>query len=163
MISMSEAATSLELLCDDIENTEDLTQAIQDLFKEKQEHLVEAVDRRIKYLEYAKMQIVHANAMAGQWMKRGEAMERLLDKMEQDTLAVIKASPVPMKGRLGKLRAQKNSNPRLIVDETDEDLVLFYTREKIIKYLDKAAIKEDMQNGIVIKSARLEYGEHLRY
>lgn len=163
MISMTDAAISLESLCDVIEVTDDITPALINLFEEKKLSLTESVDRRIRFMEYLKSQINHSNEMARMWDHRKGKLEKTLEKIKEMTLAQVKGSTVPMIGNLGKLKAVKNSVPTLIIDETDTDLVLFYTKEKVVKSLDRAAIKEDLLKGINVKSARLEFGEHLRY
>lgn len=163
MITMTDAAGALERLCDEMENISDITEQVQALFAEKSLKLSEAVDRRIRYIEYLKSQIAHADMVAMNWDIRKKKMELVLDKLKEDTIQVVKSSTVPMIGEIGRLKVVKNSVPTVVVDENDEDLKLFYTREKLTRILDKTAIRQDLLSGIQIRGAKLEYGEHLRW
>lgn len=163
MISMKDAALELELLCDEIENIEDLTPSIQQLFQDKELILSETVDKRIRFMEYAKAQTAQAKLISDKWKQRERALDKLLQKLKEDTLVMVKSSTVPLAGTLGKLRAVRNSIPTLIVNEDHPMIKEFYSRIKTEVTIDKVKLKLDLEEGALVEGAILQYGEHLRY
>ncbi len=161
-ISFSEAAITLERLCDEIDQSDLIADNVITIFKQSAEDLSSAVDRRLAYLKYAEAQIVTAKDMYDKWKDRADKFARVVERIKADTLATMKANPnLPYKGMLGAFRIQRNSQPSLIIE--DEAVLLessTWTIEKV--ELDKAQIKKALMGGIEIPSARLEYGEHLR-
>ncbi len=162
MISFSEAATNLEAMCLEIDTAEELTAAIQALFKESVQDLEKSVDRRISYIKYAESQIASAKESANQWVRRQRHFESMLEKIKQNTVEVIKANPgVPYNGSLGALKVQKNPAPSLIIEEGDlEKFPSQYLRT--IQTLNRDAVKIDLMSGIEVDGAKLQWGEHLR-
>lgn len=163
MISMSDAASDLERLCDDLENLPGLSIQVQELFAEKQDILAEAVDKRIRYMEYLKSQIDHTEHMVDKWNKRYSHLVQILDAIKSEALFLAKSSSVPLKGSLGKFKVVKNSRPTLqITDENHEDLANY--KKVIVKTaIDKDALKDDILAGKEITGVSLVFGEHLRY
>lgn len=162
MISFQEAATNLERICDKIDNAEEISAELQSAFAEAGQDLASSVDRRISYIKYCESQIDAARNMREEWNDRANKFETILARIKQDAIAAIKANPnLPYKGKMGSLRVQKNSVPRLIIDDSQfscDD----YTQVETTTWLDKAAIIDDIKAGRPLLGARLEYGEHLR-
>lgn len=163
MISMGAAATQMEMLCDKLEKSEDITEEMRSLFADFQKDISKSVDWHIQCIEYLKSQVEHSGKIMGLWRARNAHATKILEDYKASTLGIVKSSTVPMKGNLGKFIAVKNSKETLIVDENDEDIKGFYTVEKVTSVLDKEAIRKDLANGITMKGARLEQGEHLRW
>lgn len=161
--SMQDAAVDLERLCDEIENGVDLDAAIVELFAEKGQILADTVDKRIRYIEYLNGQIAHAQQVSQTWHKRKMRLSGILDTVRSNAIALVKTSKVPLAGTLGKLRVVKNPTPALIYDENDENIKKLYTATRISLEFNKAILKQDLMDGLEVKGARLQYGEHLRY
>lgn len=161
MISLHEAASNLERICDNIDSVDDISAELQSAFVEAGQDLASSVDRRISYIKYCESQIDAARNMREEWDDRAKKFETILDRIKQDAIAAIKANPnLPYKGMLGKLRVQKNSTPTLVL--TESFCAGIYNVDKVITSLDKKAIIEDLKQGEEIPGAKLEYGEHLR-
>lgn len=162
MISFAEAAHSLETICQEIDSADDIDAAMQLIFQDSAQELSEQVDRRISYIKYAESQALTAREMRDEWETRMHKFDAIIGRLKLNTVKIIKENPgLPYKGRLGAFRVQKNSVPTLLID--DEEALLSierYQRRPI--FLDKSAVKRDLEQGIVIHEARLEYGEHLR-
>ena len=161
MISFFDAATTLEKICDQIDNSMEVTDMLRETFLESVDNLEAAVDRRISFIKYAESQIAAAKRMRDQWQDRAERFEKIVDSVEESTKMFMKSYPnMPYKGKLGSLRLQKNSVPALIIDREELDV----SDEYFVHHttLNKSKIKEELMNGKDIEGARLEYGEHLR-
>lgn len=169
MISMSDAARDLEVICEAVTEVDDITPLIAELFESRKLDLAQSVDQRIRWLEYLDSQITHCDKIAKMWADRKSSVQKVLDRIKLKTMEEIKSfsdekgSTVPMVGSLGGFKIVKNSKPTLIVDENDEDIKGFYTVEKVETVIDKAALRQDLMNGIKMKAARLHHGEHLRW
>lgn len=162
MISFAEAANYLENLCLEIDNAEEIDAAMQMLFQDSAQELAHQVDRRISFIKYAESQVDAAKKMRDEWQERADKFDAMIDRIKSNTVSTIKANPgVPYKGKLGALRVQKNSVPSLVIDD-EESLLSIQRYQRRPIYLDKGAVKRDLEQDLIVHGARLEYGEHLR-
>lgn len=160
MISLHEAASNLERICDTIDSVDDISAELQSAFAEAGQDLASSVDRRISYIKYCESQIDAARNMREEWDDRAKKFETILDRIKQDAIAAIKANPnLPYKGMLGKLRVQKNSTPYLVLDP-DFDIMPYVV--KLEPRIDRSEIIKALKEGKEVPHAKLEYGEHLR-
>ncbi len=161
-ISFAEAATTLEHLCDQIDNADVIADNIQTIFKQSTDDLSAAVNRRISYLKYAESQLEGAKKMRDTWNARATKFVKVIERIKADTMATMKANPnLPYKGTLGVFSIRKNSQPSLIIDnETFVRCCADFIQVK--EEIDKVSLKVALLNGQEITGVRLEYGEHLR-
>lgn len=158
-ISFADASRELQILCEEIDNVDELTSRIQEMFAEKFANLADAVDRRIKFIRYAESQVFLAKGIKSQMADRIDRFERVIATIKQDTEEIIRATPnVPFRGTLGSFSLRKNSVPSLVLD--GEQLPDEYKR--IERVPDTALIKRELSEGKTIPGAELRQGEHLR-
>lgn len=162
MISFYQAAERLEYICDQIENCAEISQELQKDFEEFKHDLAAAVDRRISYIKYCQSQIELAKKTRDEWHGRAAKFENILERIKANAMEVMRMNPgLAYKGNMGYMRLQKNTVPALVIED-EQDLLSLEQYQKASVLLDKSAVKKDLENGIVLKGARLEWGEHLR-
>lgn len=177
-LSFAEAAHDLEQLCEQIDDAENISAMLHDMFDRARETLQESVDKRIKYVKYAETQLRLAKEMRDEWATRAQRFEKALEYIKDNTKEVIKANPgIPFRGSLGSVKVCKNSVPSLRIDpdcvilaKHTQELVEYmgviapeeYIENIEIRVLNKEKLKADLKAGKEVPGITLEHGDHVR-
>lgn len=175
-ITLREAASSLETLCEELDDLEKIGPLLEKLFEEKEEDLKKAVDRRIRYFLYLNASIEQAKQMRDAWIKRARILESAKHYIEENTKFIMAGvNGLKFKGDLGELRVQKNSVPTLKIPkelsniegkflepEQAESLGVYKECLKLGYKFSSTLVKEKLKDGQDIPGFSLEYGSHVR-
>lgn len=178
-LSFAEAAGDLERICQQIDNQEEtIEETLHEIFTQARDTLMEAVDRRIKYIKYTESQVRLAKEMRDEWSDRAQRLEKALEYIKDDTKAVIKENPgIPFRGSLGSVKIYKNATPSLRIEPDSLKLAkqtheiveyagtlapMEYVEMKEVRVLNKEKLKNDLKAGKEIPGISLEQGDHVR-
>lgn len=167
---MQQAAEDLEQVCQVIDNAEELDATLTKLFDDSKLKLQHEVDRRISFYHWLESQITAHEEAFRHYRSELARLKNVRDKFKSRTEAAIKANPgFNYQGLLGKLRIQKNGNPRVLFGFGDKKLSrgvveMFNIDEKYIKLeVDTSQVSNDLKNGREIPWASLEYTSSIRF
>lgn len=156
------AAVDLSLICDRIDNEENIDDLIKMEFDSAVDDVTAAVDRRKFLLSELELKIKQAKEYKEQAAKAVKAFEKIKERVVETTKQVIEANPgIPFKDSLGKkVSVMKNPMPSLKVDEGWQESNYAKVVHKL--ELDKATLKQDLIDGKEVDFAKLEFGTQLR-
>lgn len=172
------AALDFAALLQQIEELEDIDQAVLSTFGEMKLELADAVDRRIYFLQFLESQVEHVDKMVKAWQSRKKVLQNLTERMEESTKHTILSANGKLKlsGTTGELSVQR-SPPKLDLlfepmrksfDVLTHDVASKYEiPSKYIQHteflqLNKDALREDLQAGIELSWAKIVRGNHIR-
>lgn len=175
-ISLLDAAEELELICNDIENAEQVDAYLTKSFEAAVDNLSGSVDKRIRYLSYAEGMAKQAKEMRDRWALRARSMERTVEWIKNQTANLMKTYPNHVfRGELGSFKLTKNSIPSLNVDVKTaprtfdviestygSKLPSEYTTFQQVQVVDKEKLKAHLATGQMVPGAELMQGEHVR-
>lgn len=178
-LPMAIAAQNLERICEAIDEGE-LNEALQSLFTDTRLDLVDAIDRRIYFLELAKDRVKTLKRLRDEFSEAAKRVEYAVERVKEGTKQIMETYPdLPYKGDLGRLRIQKNSAAKISLPEikTTEASVrnvidVYDIRKHEIgeEYYEVHSyytllideIKKAIEAGEEIPWAKLDRGSHLR-
>lgn len=161
-ISFAEAASNLERICQDIDESEiDNIIANEIGFNAAKDALVKNVDRRINYLQYLRSQISYAEKERASWSERLARLVLLEERIKFNTVKTLQANKgLKFAGYRGTI-VLTNSNPTVIVN--DESLIpAEYKEAKMTHIIKKSLIKTAILKGESVDGARLERKAHIK-
>lgn len=172
---LHQAVLDLAAVCQQIDESADITDVLIKTLGELKQGLVTAVDRNILFEKSLKAQIATAKEMKDSWTHRQKVLESVKESHSGYMLAAIASSGgLPFKGTQGEIRAQASPPSMDLTIKTDrrsfetitaqdaEQIPLKYVTETTLLSLNKDAIREDLQNGVELSFAKLTRGRHIR-
>jgi hypothetical protein len=175
------AAVALTAICEQIENGENIDNALLTQFNETKLDIAEAIDRRKSFKRYLEMMIDHCKAGKNEISEQQKRFEAVLESLKEKTKAIIEENPnVPYVDSFGKKLSLVNSgNPKLelkipltasktvshIIDKEQCDF--FGVDPKYIKQvsyltLDTELLKSDLKAGEKLEWAEIIFNKQLR-
>lgn len=176
-LPMTQAIQALERL-DDIELTEDLD--LVDLFGDLRTHLEEsfrnAVDRRAFVFRNKDQLLSLAKTMREAWQKRERAITNMIERLREDTLAIIETTPGrSFEGEQFKLRLQDSPEAldigaKLQTVTTSNVISEFDMRDELLPYTELVTmyrlktdeLKAALKSGFEVKGCKLKQSKHVR-
>ena len=175
------AAVALTAMCEQIENGDNIDDALLAQFNETKLDIAEAIDRRKSFKRYLEMMIDHCKAGKSEINDQQKRFEAVLDRLKEKTKEIIEENPdVPYVDSFGKkLTVVQNGTPKLevklifyatktvsnIVDVAQCDF--FGVDKKYLKQvshltLDTELLKSDLKAGEKLEWAEIVYNTQLR-
>ena len=174
-------ASALTSICEQIENGDNIDDALLAQFNETKLDIAEAIDRRKSFKRYLEMMIDHCKAGKNEIHEQQKRFETVLERLKEKTKEIIEQNPdVPYVDSFGKkLTVVNNGTPKLelklpltasktvshIIDKEQCDF--FGVDSKYIKQvsyltLDTELLKSDLKAGEKLEWAELAWNKQLR-
>lgn len=172
-----QAANSLDLFMQAIDNMNDVDGEIEKLFSELISNTQYQTENTIKFLRFVENEIDHLENHRKIIVQEKRKLEDLLNKVKEFILKKIETmGDKPFESKIGKLKAQKNSVASVEIEfntfdthkfeAVHEETILQYNLQLFVKpvtfyKLDKVAIKKYIENGGKVDGCSLKIGKHL--
>ncbi len=174
-IPMAWSAQTLARVCDEIDDAVTIDAALDQAFTDASVDLGEAVDRRIAFDRWIKIQVAAQEEGYRYYRARKELLEQVHSRFKEKTKAIIEASPgleEAFRGKLGKISLC--ASPPAVEysfgtkEITPEAAVMFgvpqeYLVTKVSYAVDSARVKGELQSGQTLDWASLRTGFHIRF
>lgn len=172
-LSLAEAASALEAVCDRISESDEYDVHLQTAFSEALTELSSSVDKRISFLLYLDGAIEQAKTTERMWQKRRKILERMLGRLKEYTLQAMLMEPnIYFRGHLGELKIRTAGIPKMylkgvletvdgkFIAETDEGMLKdLYRYKRFLKpgfMLDRGLLKDALERGEIFPDAMIE-------
>lgn len=175
-LPMAYAAQVLSQICDEIDGTERIDGFLKEAFEDARLSLSDAVDRRIAFDRWTKIQKDAAEEAIDFYKGRLEILKSVHEKFKQRTKEILEATPdVPYVGKLGPIKIAGNGGQRTITyafgdKRIDPDTAaLFgvpadYVIAKTIYAIDTERVRAELEAGRELEWATLEErGTHIQF
>lgn len=173
-ISLYDAASQLEQICDQIDSSDEVSTSLQTVFQDGLSNLATSIDRRISFIHYLEDAIDSSKAMADKWNRRKKILAKILGRIEDHTKMIMLQTPdLPFRGNMGELRIRTAGVAKMIlsgvledidgkfIDENDESLLQDLKQyHKFLKpgfKLDNGLLKKSLESGEEYECAKLEF------
>jgi hypothetical protein len=172
---LHQAALDLAAICRQIDDSEEIPNALIKTLGEFKAELAHSIDRNILFKKSLEAQIAMSKEMKDSWAHRQKVLELVKENHSGYMLSAIsQAGGVPFKGTHGEIRAQQSPPSMELTIKTDrrsfetldpkdaETIPMKYITETRILSLNKEAVREDLQNGVEVPFAKFVRHKHIR-
>jgi len=175
-VPMAFAAHILSTICEDIDGADQIDAFLIHAFGIAEQNLANAVDRRIAFNNWAKVQLAAAKEAASYYVGLQNKLTEVHERFKARTKDILAATPdIPYSGKLGKISIAKNGGLQSLVFSfgdkaiTPESAAFFgvppdYVLTKVSYSIDVARVRAELDAGITHEWVSLaDRGSHVNF
>lgn len=174
--SLFSAVAELEEVCQEIDNSVEIGQALTTRFNDLRTNVSSGVDRCIWFRKAIASALNTYKETADVWKARVKSLERIDESFDNYLIACIQGSTSPLRGSEGDLVTQKNpqkvvynwpflskSYDRILDPKLDYNIPMEYLEEVMFLRVNGDAVRKALDEGKELGFAKLEQGLRVRW